>query len=86
MAISAAKSAIIFGWLSALDPGSMGLVCRRITKSNTRPPWTPIASRRWRTAGQSKKTILATANPSRREVDAGVKALEPADHLVGWTG
>ena len=28
------------------------------------------------------RAILGTANPSRRDVHAGVKALEPADHLV----
>ena len=86
MAISAVESAVVVGGLSALGAALYGI---GVPKDSVIQYETALKADSFLVMAHGAaaemaraKAILGTANPSRLDVHAGVKALEPADQLV----
>ena len=86
MAISAVESAVVVGGLSALGAAlySIGVPKDSVIQYETAVKADGFLVMAHGTAEEMAraKTILGTVNPSRLDVHSGVKAAEPADHLV----
>jgi hypothetical protein len=86
MAISAVESAIMVGGLSALGAAlySIGIPKDSVIQYEAAVKADDFLVMAHGTAAEMAraKAILSTANPSRLDVHADVKAEEPADHLV----
>jgi hypothetical protein len=86
MAISAVESAIMVGGLSALGAAlySIGIPKDSVIQYEAAVKADDFLVMAHGTAAEMAraKAILSTANPSRVDVHADVKAEEPADHLV----
>jgi len=86
MAVSAVESAVVVGGLSALGAALYGI---GVPKDSVIQYETALKADSFLVMAHGAaeemvraKAILGTANPSRLDVHAGVKALEPADQLV----
>ena len=86
MAVSAVESAVVVGGLSALGAAlySIGVPKDSVIQYETALKADSFLVMAHGAAAEMlrAKAILGTANPSRLDVHAGVKALEPADQLV----
>ena len=90
MAVSAVESAVVVGGLSALGAALYGI---GVPKDSVIQYETALKADSFLVMAHGgaeeivrAKAILGTANPSRLDVHAGVKALEPADQLVHADG
>jgi hypothetical protein len=86
MAISAVESAIVVGGLSAVGAAlfSIGVPKDSAIEYETAVKADGFLVMAHGASGEiaRAKAILGTANPTRLDVHAGLKAAEPADHLV----
>jgi hypothetical protein len=86
MAISALESAVMVGGLSALGAAlySIGIPKDSVIQYEAAVKADDFLVMAHGTAAEiaRAKAILGTANPSRLDVHAGAKAVEPVDHLV----
>jgi hypothetical protein len=86
MAITAVETAIMVGGLSALGAAlySIGIPKDSVIQYEAAVKADSFLVMAHGTAAEMAraKAILSTANPSRLDVHADVKAEEPADHLV----
>jgi len=86
MAISAVESAIVVGGLSALGAAlySIGIPKDSVIQYEAALKADDFLVMAHGTAAEMAraKAILGTVNPSRLDVHAGVKTVEPADHVV----
>jgi hypothetical protein len=86
MAISAVETAVVVGGMSALGAAlfSIGIPKDSVLQYETALKADSFLVMAHGTAEEMAraKVILATVNPSRVEVHAGVKAATPADDLV----